>query len=160
MKGGCLKPTRLKPCMTYDDPVVLPIHAPRRCEPLITLWLWGCARTSAIGGHLPKPDLARAKGELSRYICWQPWVWNLVPTPAGTIGGQWLGRACLPICGAVQVTCGQRGGNSYRGVVGFHGKWLPSRGWLPRARALASVLWRGVRNRGRKGRRPKIPTAA
>ena len=33
---GCLKPARLKPCMTYDDPVVLPIHAPRRCEPLIT----------------------------------------------------------------------------------------------------------------------------
>ena len=25
-RGGCLKPTRLKPCMTYDDPVVLPIH--------------------------------------------------------------------------------------------------------------------------------------
>ena len=54
----------------------------------------------------------------------------------------------------------KRGGNSYRSVVGFHGKWLPSRGWLPRARALASVLWRGVRYRGRKGRRPKIPTAA
>ena len=169
--GGRLKP--------YNDPVVLPIHAPRRCEPLTTLWLWGCARTSTIGRHLPKPDLTRAKGESSRCICWQLWAWSPVPTPAGTKGGLWLGRACLPTqrCTsdlrttrgkflpqrsrfprqtasfqglAAQSACpslcpvawGAAAKNSYRSIVGFHGKLPLSRGWLPRARALASVLWR------------------
>ena len=110
-----------------------------------TLWLWGCARTSAMGTCqsqiLPAPRGNRA----ATYADIPAWVWNPVPARAGAIGGQWLGRACLPICGAAQVTCGQRGGNSYRSVVGFHGKWLPSSGWLPRARALAPVLWHGVR---------------
>ena len=91
---------------------------------VITLWLWGCARTSAIGRHLPKPDLARAKGESSRCISWQLWAWSPVPTPAGTKGGLWLGRACLPICGAAADS----GRNSYRSVVGFHAKLLLSRG--------------------------------
>ena len=35
-EGGYLKPTPLKPYMTYDDHLVWPIHVPRRCEPLTT----------------------------------------------------------------------------------------------------------------------------
>ena len=41
------------------------------------------------------------------------------------MAGEWQAR------GAAQVTCGQRGGNSYRSVVGFHGKWLPSGAGCP-----------------------------
>ena len=125
-----------------------PSHPPQRCVSPWSLYDYEAAQGQA---PLAKPDLARAKGESSPYICWHPWVWSPVPGSAGTIGGQWLGRACLPICGAAHVTCGRPGGNSYRCVVGFHGKWLPSRGWLPRARALARVLWHGCVIEAKKG---------
>ena len=35
-EGGCLKPTPLKPYMTYDDHLVWPIHVPRIPFPVIT----------------------------------------------------------------------------------------------------------------------------
>ena len=52
--------------------------------------------------------------------------------------------------------------NSYRGVVGFHGKWLLPRGWVPKERVLACVLWRGIgaeKGTGQKflPRRTRIP---
>ena len=46
------------------------------------------------------------------------------------------------------------------GVVGFNGKWLLPRGWVPKERVLACVLWRGARYRGWERHRSKIPTAA
>ena len=69
MKEGYLKPTPLKPYMTYADHLVWPIHVPRRCEPLITphLSLWGNSRTRATfpthkKSHNPHPQGESGKG--------------------------------------------------------------------------------------------------
>ena len=63
MREEYLKPTPLKPYMTYADHLVWPIHVPRRCEPLITphLSLWGNSRTRATfpthkKSHNPHPQ--------------------------------------------------------------------------------------------------------
>ena len=75
MMGGYLKPTPLKPYMTYDDHLVWPIHVPRRCEPLITphLSLWGNARTKATfpthkKNHNPHPQGGEREGGQDGYI--------------------------------------------------------------------------------------------
>ena len=69
MREEYLKPTPLKPYMTYADHFVWPIHVPRRCEPLITphLSLWGNSRTRATfpthkKSHNPHPQGERGKG--------------------------------------------------------------------------------------------------
>ena len=69
MREEYLKPTPLKPYMTYADHLVWPIHVPRRCEPLITphLSLWGNSRTRATfpthkKSHNPHPQGERGKG--------------------------------------------------------------------------------------------------
>ena len=69
MREEYLKPTPLKPYMTYADHLVWPIHVPRRCEPLITphLSLWGNSRTRATfpthkKSHNPRPQGERGKG--------------------------------------------------------------------------------------------------
>ena len=73
MRGEYLKPTPLKPHMTYDDHLLWPIHVPRRCEPLITphLSLWGNARTRAtFTTHKKKTTIHihRGRGEGVHYI--------------------------------------------------------------------------------------------
>ena len=74
-EGGYLKPTPLKPYMTYADHLVWPIHVPRRCEPLITphLSLWGNARTRATfpthkKSHNPHPQGGEGEGGQYGYI--------------------------------------------------------------------------------------------
>ena len=69
MREEYLKPTPLKPYMTYADHLVWPIHVPRRCEPLITphLSLRGNSRTRATfpthkKSHNPHPQGERGKG--------------------------------------------------------------------------------------------------
>ena len=69
MREEYLKPTPLKPYMTYADHLVWPIHVPRRCEPLITphLSLWGSSRTRATfpthkKNHNPHPQGERGQG--------------------------------------------------------------------------------------------------
>ena len=69
MREEYLKPTPLKPYMTYADHFVWPIHVPRRWEPLITphLSLWGNSRTRATfpthkKSHNPHPQGERGKG--------------------------------------------------------------------------------------------------
>ena len=69
MREEYLKPTPLKPYMTYADHLVWPIHVPRRCDPLITphLSLWGNSRTRATfpthkKSHNPHPQGERGKG--------------------------------------------------------------------------------------------------
>ena len=69
MREEYLKPTPLKPYMTYADHLVWPIHVPRRCEPLITphLSLWGNSRTRATfpthkKSHNPHPQGEGGKG--------------------------------------------------------------------------------------------------
>ena len=76
-EGGYLKPTPLKPYMTYDDHLVWPIHVPRRCEPLTTphLWLWGNARTRATfpthkKSHNPHPQGGGGKGVKMGTLHW------------------------------------------------------------------------------------------
>ena len=158
-RGGCLKPTRLKPCMTYDDPVVLPIHHNAVWAPdhsMITRlrkdkchwWAPAKARSCPRQGRIePLPTLTSVRLKSSPSLSWND-RWPVA------------GEGVLANMRRCTSDVRTRGGNSYRSVVGFHGKWLPSRGWLPRARALAPVLWHGVRYRGQKGREPKIPTAA
>ena len=50
--------------------------------------------------------------------------------------------------------------NSYRSVVGFHGKLLLSRGWLPRARVWPLSCGVGRVIEAEKRAAAKIPTAA
>ena len=106
--GGYLKPTPLKPCMTYDDHLVWPIHVPRRCEPLITphLSLWGNARTRASfpthkKSHNPHPQGGGGKGVKMGTLHWgggggacQTWiiydVFNCcIEQPAGIANIKW-----------------------------------------------------------------------
>ena len=65
MREEYLKPTPLKPYMTYADHLVWPIHVPRRCEPLITphLSLWGNSRTRATFPTQEKPQSTSTGGE-------------------------------------------------------------------------------------------------
>ena len=81
MRAGCLKPSPLKPYMTYDDHLVWPIHVPRSCEPLITphLSLWGNARTRATfpihkKSHNPHPQGEGGRG--SRWVHYIGWGWG------------------------------------------------------------------------------------
>ena len=69
-EGGYLRPTPLKPYVTYDDHLVWPIHVPRRCRPLITphLSLWGTSTTRATipthkKNHNPHPQGEREGGQ-------------------------------------------------------------------------------------------------
>ena len=85
MREEYLKPTPLKPYMTYADHLVWPIHVPGRCEPLITphLSLRGNSRTRATfpthkKSHNPHPPGRGGRGSI--------WVHY--------IAGGWGG--CLP----------------------------------------------------------------
>ena len=82
-EGGYLKPTplkphmtydghladpSLKPHMTYDDHLVWPIHVPRRCDPHLSLW--GNARTRSTfpiheKKHNPHPQGKGGKNPLN-----------------------------------------------------------------------------------------------
>ena len=90
-EGGYLKPTPLKPYMTYDDHLVWPIHVPRCCEPLITphLSLWGNARTRVIfpthkKSHNPHPQGGGGEGGQDGYITLGGWG-GCLPNPGSYI---------------------------------------------------------------------------
>ena len=87
-----------------------------------------------------------------------------IPRQTASFKGLAAQSACPGLCpvawGASLGLKKAQAKNSYRGVVGFHGKLLLSRGWLPKERVLACVLWRGARCRGPKRHRLKFPIAA
>ena len=82
-----------------------------------------------------------------------------VPWQVAFFKGLAAQRTCPGLCPVAWGVVGPKKAqakNSYRSVIGFQSKWFLSRGWLLRARVLASVLWRGAQYRGWERHRSKF----
>ena len=68
-----------------------------------------------------------------------------IPRQTASFKGLAAQSACPGLCpvawGASQGPKKEQAKNSYRGVRGFHGKWLPSRGWLRQEHRITAQLW-------------------